>query len=710
MSRLEPLAGDIAPAPAGLRSVYRPRSVALIGASERPGSLPAQALANLLESGFEGPIYPVNPRYATVAGLPCHESIAAVPGPVELALVLVPAARTADVVAECAHAGVGAAVLFAAGFAETGPAGRRAEAELAGLARAHGMRLLGPNCQGIVYQPHRLVATFSAALSSGLGAPSGVAYIGQSGALGGSFLSLARERAIGMTAWFSLGNQVDVTVSEMAAELLEDDAIRVLGLHLESLPAGDAWTVVTRRAAELGKWIVVLRSGTSDAGRRAAASHTGAMVAPDAAFHLIAARDGVISVGDVDDMVHAVAQALVGKRRPGPGVGVLTSSGGAGAMAADRLTRAGLAVPELSARTRERLATVIPPYGSTGNPVDVTAQLFAKGDGAFGQACEILAGDPSVDAVAVVLTNVVGDVAERVARSVVDAAARTPKPVEVAWLSSDDSIAAARETLETAGLLVHRSVKGPIDALARVGAVPPAPPERDAVPNAGLADALPAGERTLTEWEGAVLLDRLGITRPRQRLVQSEIQAEDAVRALGGRAVLKIQSRDIGHKSDVGGVRLGVEAGDARVAYRELLAEVGHAAPAAAIVGVLTQEQMAPGLELIIGIEGAADGYPPVMTVGLGGVVTELFSDVASALAPLTPASASALLRRLRIWPLLEGHRGRRPLDAGAVAGVLVACSELAVELGEQLGELEINPLIVYERGVCAVDLLVQLA
>lgn len=715
MTGLEPIAPPLSEryAAGSLRRAYRPRSVALIGASERVDSLPALALTHLLDSGFDGPIYPVNPRYQTLSGLQCYPSLAAVPGPVDLALVLVPAVHTVEIVAECARAGVGAAVLFAAGFAETGTAGRRAEAELAALTRMHGIRLLGPNCQGIVYQPHRLVATFSAALSSGLGTPSGVAYVGQSGALGGSFLSLARQRSIGLTAWFSLGNQVDVTVSEMAVELVEDEAIRVLALHLESLPAGDEWTLLTRRASELGKWLVVLRTGTSEAGKRAAASHTGAMVAPDAAFRLVAARAGVIAVDDVDDMVHAVAQALRDKRRAGRGIGVLTSSGGAGAIAADRLTKADLVVPELSARTRERLAAVIPPYGASRNPVDVTAQLFAQRNGAFGRACDILADDPGVDAIVVVLTNVIGDIAEHVALGLVEAAGTTHKPIEIAWLSSDESIAAARRVLEDAGLLVHRSVKGPVDALARLGTGPAgvvlAPTGIPATPR-GLADVLPAGQQALIEWEGAALLDRLGIARPVQQLVTSEEEAVAAVRALGGEAVLKVQSREIGHKSDVGGIRLGVRADDAGAAFHDLLGDVAGAAPNAEIVGVLVQQRMPSGLELIVGIEGASDGYAPVITVGLGGVVTELFSDVVSALAPLMPETAHDLMRRLRIWPLLEGHRGRGPLDAAAVAAVLVACSELAVELGDQLIELEINPLIVYEKGVCAVDVLVQLA
>ena len=697
----------------GLDRLYRPRAVALVGASERPGSLPALALANLLGSGFEGAVHPVNPSYESVGGLRCYPSVASAPGPIDLALVLVAAGRTRDIVADCVEAGVAGIVLFAAGFAETGEEGRETEAEIVALARANGIRVLGPNCQGLVYRPERLVATFSAALSGGLVAPSGVAYVGQSGALGGSFFSLASERSIGITAWFSLGNQSDVTVCEMARELVADPAIRILALHLESLPSGGDWTDLARSAAALGKPLVVLRSGTSEAGRRAAASHSGAMISPDAGFELVAAREGAIMVTDVDELVHTVAQCLTG-RRPGRSVGVLTSSGGAGAMVADRLAEAGLAVAQLTASTRAQLGEIIPAYGSTRNPVDVTAQLFATQDGGFGRACELLAADPNVEAVIVVLTNVVGPGAEHIARSLVAAAERTDKPLLVTWLSSRASISGARDILEGAGLLVHDSVKGPVRTLGRLVAGARARASLDGrgplPPPRGLVALLPGGHDRILESEGAALLDRLGIVRPEQTLVTGEEQVAAAVRAVGGDAVLKIQSRDITHKSDIGGVVVGVAPDQAADAYRRMRAAVDRSAPGADVIGVLVQARAAAGLELLVGVKGSRNGYPPVVTVGSGGLATELLSDVASAPAPLSRASAVELLRRLRVWPLLNGFRGQAALDVGAVADALVACSEAAVELDDLLLEMEINPLIVYEHGVCATDLLVELA
>jgi acyl-CoA synthetase (NDP forming) len=698
--------------PANLNRLYRPRSVALVGASSRPDSLPAKTLANLIGSSFRGKVFPVNPRYTELAGLRCYASLSDIPDQVDLALILVAAGHTKAVVEECARLRVGAAVLFAAGFAELGEEGRDAQADLARAARAGGVRLLGPNCQGLLYQPSGVVATFSAAVEQGLGEASGVAYIGQSGAIGGSFLSLARERGVGVTGWFSLGNQADLTVTELATDLVEDAEIEVVALHLESLPGGSEWVTLTGRARQLGKQLVLLRPGESEAGRRAAASHTGAMIGPDAAFNLVCESEAVIAVGDVDELVDTVALLVTDRRPTGPGVGIVTSSGGAGALAADHLAAVGLTVPSLANASRERIAASIPVYGSANNPVDVTAQLFTEQNGAFGAVCRTVSDDRAVGAVLIVLTNVVGQTAVHVAESIRDAAAASDKPFQVAWLVAVEPTRAAREVLRSAGIVVYRSVRQAAANIARLQPAPAFPPARNgASPDRSgrLDEVLPAGGRSLTEWEGAALLGRLGIPHPDQRLAASAREAAAAARALGTEVVLKIQSPDISHKSEVGGVRLGVAPTEAGRAYRDLRADVARAVPGVRPDGVLVQAQAKPGLELILAAEGSHRGYPPVLTVGLGGIATELFADVASALAPLDRDEALRLLRRLKGWPLLAGHRGRDGVDVDSVVTAIVSVADAAVELGDRLGELEINPLIAYPQGVLAVDLLVRL-
>ena len=641
----------------GVRGVFSPRSVALIGASGRERSLPARTLTNLTRGGFAGPIYPVNPNYSELAGLPCFPSLADVPGPVDLALVLVAAAQAPTVIDDCVAANVGTAVVFAGGFAETGADGRAAQDTMAATARAGGLRLLGPNCQGIIHQPTNLVATFSASVHAGLDTSSGVAYLGQSGALGGSFLGLARERGIGLTAWCSVGNQSGVTITELAGELLDDPEIGIVAMNFETIPDGEPWQELLASAAQRDVRIVVLRSGRTEEGRAAARSHTGAMVSADAAFELANERAGAIAVHDADELLDTVAELLSGRRPRGPRIAVLTSSGGAGALAADHIAANGLKLAELSDATRAALAEVVPAFGSTVNPVDTTAQLFVGEPDAFERACAAVVTDPDVDAVIVVLTNVLGPSSVNVARAVAAVAQQTHKSLAVTWLAARDETAEARAILADAKVVVHGSVGGPIRNVARLATGPPATQTEtaDGTPQRDLEATLPPGPGTLTEHQGATLLDRLGIAHPEQALAATPALAADiAARLDATDVVLKIQSAALTHKTEAGAVRVGVAPADVEQTATEMLAAVQRAAPDAAIDGILVQRRADPGLELLVGVEGAQNGYPPVVTVGLGGAATELLRDVTSGLAPLTPtrpARCCADCGRGRCWP-----------------------------------------------------------
>ena len=704
----------------GLERLLRPESVAVIGASARPG-FPSRALANLIEHGFDGAIHPVNPNYTELAGLTCHPSLDAIGAPVDLALIAVPAAALDAVVTDCVAAGVGAGVVFSSGFAELGADGRAAQDRFTAIARDGGMRLLGPNCMGLINRPAdrtgALVASFTASVGPGLGTPSGAAYVGQSGAIGGAVIGMARERGIGLTSWASTGNEADLTAVELATALIEQDDVHVLTTYLETVPDGAAWAALTGRARELGKPIVVLRSGLTAPGRRAAASHTGALVRGDAAFELLSARDGVIAVDDVEELVDALEILLSGRRPAGPRVAVLTSSGGSGAIACDRLDAAGLSLAELTPATRDTLVERIPAYGSAANPVDVTAQLFNDGDEAFAAVCRPLLADDAVDAIMIVLTTIIGDRADALAATVAAVAAETSKPIGVVWEAALSETWTARRTLRAAGVPVTTSIPGYVDALRRlVPASGPGSPGHARNPG-GTTTAAQAAQAArelelppvVTEARGAALLDALGVPRPDGELVGGPDQAVEAARRLGGTLVLKISSPSILHKTDVGGVRVGIDATDpaaVRDAYRAVRAAGGP--DGADTEGVLVQRMAPPGTELLVGVQGARDGYPAVLTVGIGGVATEIYADTASALAPATPDAVTALLRGLRGAPLLDGHRGAPPADVTAAATAIATLSAYAAALGEDLDELEINPLLVHDHGVTAADLLVR--
>ncbi|WP_220389063.1 acetate--CoA ligase family protein [Saccharopolyspora kobensis] len=679
--------------------LLHPRAVAVVGASER--SAMAGRLTRYL-SGFDGPVYPVNPNHRRVHGLPCYPSLLELPGPVDLVLVLVPAARVLSAVEDAGRAGASFAVVLSSGFAEVGAEGRALQEQLVEVAGRYGMRVVGPNCQGLLYRPTGLAATFTAAADGVRQPDSGIAYVGQSGALGGSFLGKARDRGIGLTAWISVGNQADLTTTDAAELLVADPGVRVLACYLEELPDGARWQRLTEQTAAAGKQLVVLRSGRSAAGERAVASHTGALVRAGTAFDLLTRESGAIQVDDLDELLDT-AVALTGESRPrGHRIGVITSSGGAGGLAADQAEAAGLSLPELDRAAQDVLAPLIPAFGSTANPVDVTAQVIDDA-GQFGAVCEAVAESGEVDAVLVVLTTIGGAAAVEVAEAILRAAERrSTAPFAVAWLYSHEEIAEAGSMLRRNAIPVLDSTTAALRLIARL--VPQESRRAEPAAPRGLSRFL--DRPSLTEADGARLLDALQIARPRGRIVDPA-DVETVAREIGEHVVLKVQSPDLAHKSDVGGVLVGVRAEQAGRAAQDMLDAVTAGAPQARIDGVLVQEVLPPGVELLVGVQGGKHGYPPVVTVGMGGTTTELYSDVASALGPLDSGQAVALLRRLRGWPLLDGFRGRPRCDVAAAAAAIASLSQAAAELGSALTEVEINPLVVHATGAVAADLLV---
>lgn len=668
--------------------VFRPRSVAVLGATGRTGSQMSRPLHWLAERGFAGRVHPVNPKYDELAGLRCYPDLASVPGPVDLVLAMVPAAWAVDAARDAGAAGAVAVVVFASGFAEAGPEGAALQERLVEAGRASGVRVIGPNCQGVVYTPARLFATFTAAAQRPLTGSSGIAYVGQSGAVGGSVLDLAAERGLDLTAWVSTGNQADVDLTEVGRHLVHDPEISVLTVYAEAVRDGAAYERLAREAAETGTALVVLRSGRSAAGRRAVVSHTGAMLGDDTAFALVSQRHGVVLVDDVEELLAAATVLRAQPRPSGRNIAVVTTSGGAGILAADRCESHGLALPELTARTRKRLAGLVPPFGALANPVDVTAQLFNRDERAFGEVCSIVCADPSVDALLVLITMVVGDAAVDLAEDLAATVATIDVPCSVVWLAGQDHTAPARAILAAAGVPVFSSIA----VAARVaGALVPVRRPDAAPPPRALPAALPA-----SGWD---LLDALGIARVEGMLARTAAEAAAAAAALGGTVVMKVDAPGLAHKTEAGGVRLGVPAARAAAVFAELAAAVPD------LAGVLVQRTVPAGLELLVGTTRGRDGWPPVLTVGLGGTGTEIHRDLARALAPVGPDDALALLRTLRSWPLLAGHRGAAPLDVNAAVDALVRVGE-AVAHWPELAELEINPLIVGPTGAVAVDVL----
>nr|BFE57959.1 acetate--CoA ligase family protein [Dactylosporangium thailandense] len=680
----------------GLDALFHPRAVAVLGASGREANPFARPLHYLAQFGFTGEIYPVNPGYAELAGRPCYPSLAALPGPVDLVLMLIPAARVLQELPAVAAAGARAAVVFASGFGELRE-GQALQAQLRETARGLGVRLLGPNCQGVVHTGEAMFGTFTAALESGPVAAGGLAYVGQSGAVGGSILSLARERGLGIAAWASTGNQVDLTAVELGRYLLEEDEVRVLSMYLEAAVDDHDFRELARRAAELGKKVIVLRSAVSAAGARAAASHTGAIVGDDAGYRVTVREFGVVEAEDVDDFVALAHGLTVSPPIAGDRVAVVTTSGGAGSLAADQLSAAGLAVDDLPERTRAELRGLVPSFGAVDNPVDVTAQIFRDSDPSdFVEVCDRVYRSDGIDAVMITLTLVTGTLATRMAESFVKTWRDLAKPMVLVWMAAREQTAEARDILRDAGWPIFDSTRQAARVLTALRS--PAAAEDGftsaAFPVAEIQRAMAGTGAVVTEAEGDVLLGLAGVARPASVLVRSVEQAQALAAEAAGPSVLKIQASGVLHKSERGGVRLAVPADQLVPTYRDLMTEFAADQPA----GVLVQEMAPAGVELIVGVTRSAGGLP-IVTVGLGGYATEIYRDAVSAFAPVSPQRAERMVRSLAAAPLLTGFRGSPPVDLSDTARAISRISLLAVAAGERLSDLEVNPLRVTPDG-----------
>ena len=500
---------------------------------------------------------------------------------------------------------------------------------------------------------------------------------------------LLRERGLTPAVWVSTGNQVDVDVTEVTRYLLGDPAVDTILVYLEQTPDGGEWDAVGRAAREAGKQIVALHGGATDAGRRAVASHTGALVGDRRAFELTSEANGVVLVDDLEPMIDIALARRGGAHRSGRRIAIVTTSGGAGSLAADWCERCGLEVAALSPASRTEVDAVLPPFGTSANPIDVTGAFLAAGAARMGDLCRVVSHDGNVDHVVVVLSNTVGDAAMQLAQSVVAAHPRMEASLSIVYLAAADRTVDARATLTDAGIPVFRGVA---DALRAIGTLAQRGQPALAAPTAP-HDAAPADTgvlTVLTEVAGRALLDEVGVACPASILVDSAAEAERAASTLGGTVVLKVQSADLLHKTDVGAIAHGVKPEDAAAVYDTLVSRVRRVAPTAAIDGVLVEQRVDPGVELLVGVQGAHDGYPAVLTVGIGGTAVEIYGDIATALAPVDAGHALDLLRSLRGWPLLHGFRGSAPVDVDAAArdrGNLVPWRSLRRCAGRRRGE-----------------------
>lgn len=705
-----------------LQYLVNPRSVALVGIKggefdpTARDSMGRRFLENLRRHGFAGAIYTVNPRYQEIGGYPCFPSVAAIPEPVDAALLIVPKPRIMATLADCAVRGVKAATVISSGFAEAGPEGKAEEEAMVEFARAHGIRLLGPNCFGYYNSHARLNLFGSASLLTRPMLAGAIGFATQSGALAASVVDRAQERGIGFSHVITTGNQADIHNVECVEYLVEDPNTKVVALFAEGLGHATRFRAAARRAAEQGKPCLVLKTGASEIGRQAALAHTGSLVGDDAVYDAAFRQDGVYRCEDIDEMFFAAAllsqHCAALPEGADARLAVVTMSGAMGGLLADGCARYGIPMAGLSEETRAKLLAV-PGVSGSLNPLDAAMATWANDFDVIGRIAGILAGDPGVDAVLLATAGV--PYAERLMDDCTATLASTGKVFVPLWVADHADTGKAAARLAGEGVTVFENATTALRALRalahyrrhqhalRAGRLAAAAPLVDAARAAQARALLADCGAVLTEFQSKQLLALYGVRIAREEIAADAQAAVQAAQRIGFPVALKIHSPDIAHKTEAGGLRLKLaDAAQVERAFAEVMANAAAYKPDANLQGVLVAPMAAPGLETLLGAYQDAQ-FGPVLLAGLGGVLVEVLRDTAMRVAPISRAQALDMLDELRGRALFDGVRGQGPADREAVAEVLLALSTLMGELGDAIAEIDINPLIVHGQGKGAI-------
>ncbi len=691
-----------------LEKFFNPKAVAVIGAAREPGKVGHDVVKNLLDFRFPGKIFPVNPKAQEILGLKAFPSVLDIPEKVDLGVIAVRAPLVPQVIRQCGEKGVKALVILSAGFKEAGREGAKLENEIVNLAREYGLRIIGPNCLGIVDTYSRLNATF-AALKPIRGK---IGFFSQSGALCLALLEWSRAERVGLSRFISLGNKSDISEIECLRLLGEDPRTEVIMGYLEGIDDGRAFMEAAKEVARK-KPVIIFKSGVTAAGARAASSHTGSLAGSEVAFEAASRQAGIIRARNLREFFNLALLLAFQPVMEGPRLAILTNSGGPGIVAADACERSSLELPTLTGETVERLRAVLPAYAAFYNPVDITGDADAE---RYEKALEVLLEDERLNGLLVILSRTAtvnpDEVAERMARKV-------GQKTMVACFLGYDSVKKAR------GLLLKNKIppfEYPEEAIAALEKSwlydfwrkkPQIQCERPQVDFEKAAQVLhlvrEEGRSHLLDYEVKEILEAYGFQFPKSLMARTTEEALLAAQVIGFPVVLKIISPQIQHKTDVGGVKVNIKDEEELIkAFQELTIGVRQALPGVSILGVLVQEMIAGGKEIIIGFTRDPQ-FGPLVMFGLGGIYVEVIKDVSFRLAPLCPEEAQEMIREIKGYPLLKGVRGEPEADLEALVNSLVSLAQLAADFPE-LSEGEINPLLVRPKGQGAVAVDARLA
>lgn len=694
-----------------LDALFAPKSVAVIGATEKTGSVGRTILWNLISNPFGGTVFPVNPKKPSVLGIKAYPSIDAVPEPVDLAVVVTPAPTVPGIIRECAGAGVKSAIVISAGFKECGEAGEELERQILVEARRGKMRIIGPNCLGVMSPLSGLNATFASTMAR----PGSVGFVSQSGALCTAILDWSAQVHVGFSAFISIGSMLDVGWGDLIYYLGDDPYTRSIVIYMESI--GDARSFISAaREVALIKPIIVIKAGRSDAAAKAAASHTGSMAGSDQVLDAAFRRSGALRVNSIADLFY-MAEVLAKQPRPkGPRLTILTNAGGPGVLATDTLITTGGELADLSAETVAALNELLPPHWSRNNPIDI---LGDAGPERYVKAAEIAAKDPQSDGLLVILTPQAMTDPTQTAEQLKPFSKLDGKPILASWMGGPE-VAAGVAILNRANIPTFPYP----DTAARAfnymwrysynlrglyetpSLTEDLASEQTGRARAGeiVSRARSAGRTVLTEFESKELLTAYGIPAVETRIARSEEEAIDHAAELGYPVVLKLFSETVTHKTDVGGVQLGLRDADAvRNAYRSIHASLQTRGRENDFLGVTVQPMIErDGYELIVG-STVDPQFGPVLLFGAGGQLVEVFNDRSLALPPLNTTLARRMMEQTQVYTALKGVRGRKPVDLDALSLLMVRFSRLVID-HRRIREIDINPLLASPGRLIALD------
>ncbi|MFC7516748.1 acetate--CoA ligase family protein [Herbaspirillum sp. GCM10030257] len=684
-----------------LTRFINPHNVVVVGASARESSQGRRLYDNLrLHSAIPGKIYPVNPAYQDIGGKTCWPSIRDLPADeIDVALIVVNASLVLDNLKQCVERSIPFAIVMTSGFSEVGEEGRRLEGEIAALCRTTGLHVYGPNCPGFVNVRDRLGMNFSPAFKDDLNSGS-IGLATQGGGLGRNLLQgLSFGDGIGL--WFSAGNEVDLEIPDFVAHMANDPQIRVIALLMEGVKDGRRLTAALELARARNKPVVVLKIGRSEAGVRAAQSHTASVAGTAAVNSAVFRQFGVTEVGDLDELL-AVANLLTRvTSKSGNGLCIYTFSGGTAALAADIAGAAGLPLSTLSPATSSALKKLLPDFANIGNPVDTTADIL-RNRALSNECLRIVCADPAVGTVLFPIPMDYGDITEDMARGIAEVVAETDTLIVPVWMSR--RLGGGFQLLEKAGLLPFLSMSDAIVALSKAISWKPQVSHSRAV--ADKTEKTAGGTRMVSEAETKAMLHKAGIRIPEGQVAQSVEEAVEHAKQLDFPVVMKVASAQIAHKTEAGGVRLNIASADAvHEAFAAIHESVRRYAPAAVIDGILV-EKMLPrgGREVLVGVHRDM-AFGLILTFGLGGIFVETIRDVAHRMIPLSQEDARELVRDIKHVEILEGVRGQPPVDFAALEALIVQISDFAWEHRDTLHEMELNPVWVGTTGEGAVPL-----